>query len=90
VSSRLVSKTQKLEYIQDYNLICGSVWPWNLVSDINAGVQTEGIWEQGAEQNIWGETGWSDRRAEELHNVLVHFTKHDYDDQVKKVDEKGM
>jgi hypothetical protein len=25
---------------------------WNLVSDIKAGIQTEGVWKQGAEEDI--------------------------------------
>jgi hypothetical protein len=28
-------------------------WVWNLVSDIKEGPQTAGVWEQGAEENIW-------------------------------------
>jgi hypothetical protein len=31
------------------------VWVWNLVSDIKGRIYTEGIWEQGAEENIWTE-----------------------------------
>jgi hypothetical protein len=31
----------------------GSVWVRNLVSDIQGGTQTEGVGEQGAEENIW-------------------------------------
>jgi hypothetical protein len=38
------------------------LWVWNSVSDIKGGTQTEGVWEQGAEENIWTEEGWSDRR----------------------------
>jgi hypothetical protein len=30
---------------------------WNLVSDIKGGTQTEGVWEKGAEENIWTEEG---------------------------------
>jgi hypothetical protein len=26
--------------------------------------QTEGVWEQGAQKNIWTEERWSDRRLE--------------------------
>jgi hypothetical protein len=29
-----------------------------LLSDIKGGTQTEGVWEQGAEENIWTEEGW--------------------------------
>jgi hypothetical protein len=38
---------------------------WNLASDIKGGTHTKGIWEQGAEENIWTEEGWGDRRLEE-------------------------
>jgi hypothetical protein len=37
----------------------------NLVSNIEGGTQTERVWEQGAEENIWTEEGWSDGRLEE-------------------------
>jgi hypothetical protein len=26
--------------------------------------KTEGIWEEGADENIWTEKGWNDRRVE--------------------------
>jgi hypothetical protein len=70
--------------IQNYNFACGSVWVWNLVSDIKGGTQTLGVWEQGAE-NIWTEERWSDRWLEEsaykeLHNLyslpsIIRMTK---------------
>jgi hypothetical protein len=50
--------------LQDCNFACGSVWVWNLVSDIKGGTQTEGVWEQGAEEDIWTEEGWGDGRME--------------------------
>jgi hypothetical protein len=34
------------------NFGCGSVWVRNLVSNIKGGAQTEGVWEQGAVENI--------------------------------------
>jgi hypothetical protein len=34
---------------------------WNLVSDIKGGTQTEGVWEQGAEEDILTEKRWDDR-----------------------------
>jgi hypothetical protein len=34
-----------------------------MVSDIKGGTQTEGVWEQDAE-NIWTEEAWSDRSLE--------------------------
>jgi hypothetical protein len=40
-------------------------YPWvGEVSDIKGGTWTEGVWEQGAGENIWTEEGWSDRRLE--------------------------
>jgi hypothetical protein len=31
---------------------------WNLVFDIKGGTWTEGVWQQGAEENIWTKEGW--------------------------------
>jgi hypothetical protein len=31
---------------------------WNLVCDIKGGTYTEGVWEQGIEENIWTKEGW--------------------------------
>jgi hypothetical protein len=45
--------------MQDYNFACGSVWVWNLVSGTKVKTKTEGVWEQGAEEDIWAEEGWS-------------------------------
>jgi hypothetical protein len=50
--------------MQEYNFAWGSVWASNLVSDIRGGTYTEGIQEQGAEENIWTEEGWSEERLE--------------------------
>jgi hypothetical protein len=30
-----------------------SVWAWNLVSHIKGSTYSEGVWEQGADENIW-------------------------------------
>jgi hypothetical protein len=38
-----------------------TVW---IVSDIKRGTQTEGVWEQGAEENISTKEEWSDGRLE--------------------------
>jgi hypothetical protein len=38
----------------------------HLVSDIKGGTQTEGVWEQGAEEDIWTEEGWGDGRMEKI------------------------
>jgi hypothetical protein len=37
---------------------------WNLVSDTKGGTKNKGVWEQSAEENIWTEERWSDRRLE--------------------------
>jgi hypothetical protein len=37
----------------------------DLVSDIKEGAQTEGLWEQSAEEDIWIEEIWSDRRLQQ-------------------------
>jgi hypothetical protein len=37
---------------QKYNFGRGSVWVWNLFSNIKGGTQTEGVWEQGAELTL--------------------------------------
>jgi hypothetical protein len=55
-----IEKRKRLEY----NFDCGSVWVWNLVSEIKGGTQTEGVWQQGAEEDIWTKEGWGGRREE--------------------------
>jgi hypothetical protein len=35
-----------------------------MFSDIKGGKKTEGVLEQGAEENIWTKEEWSDRRVE--------------------------
>jgi hypothetical protein len=47
--------TPYVNFIQNYNFACGSVLMRNLVSGINGGIQTEGVREQGAEDNILSE-----------------------------------
>jgi hypothetical protein len=37
-----------------------------LVSDIMGGTKTEGVWEQGAEENIWTAGGWGDMALEKI------------------------
>jgi hypothetical protein len=63
LSSRLLSKSLKRR-TQDYNFAFCSVWVWNLVWDIKGGTETEDIWEQGAEENIRTEEGWSYGKVE--------------------------
>jgi hypothetical protein len=48
--------------MQNYNFACGSVGVWNLVFDFKGETETEGVWEQGVEKNIWTEERWSDGR----------------------------
>jgi hypothetical protein len=57
-------KKIKNQNIQNYNFACVSVWVQNLVSDIKGGTETEGVWEQGADENIWTEEVWTDERLE--------------------------
>jgi hypothetical protein len=52
--------------IQDDNFARGSVWVWNLASDIKGGTKTQSVWEQGAEEDIWTEEGWRDGRMEKI------------------------
>jgi hypothetical protein len=49
--------------IQDYNFAFGSVWVWNLSPTLSE-EQTEGVWEQGAEEDIWTRDRWDVRRVE--------------------------
>jgi hypothetical protein len=39
----LSSRLRKIYNTQNYNFACGSVWVWNLVSDMKGGAQTEGV-----------------------------------------------
>ena len=38
---------------QNYNFTCCFVWVWNLVADIAGGMEAEGVWEHGVEDDIW-------------------------------------
>jgi hypothetical protein len=49
-----VEKLKNLN-IRSYNFACGSVWVRILVSDIKGRTKTGGVWEQGAEKDIWTE-----------------------------------
>jgi hypothetical protein len=62
MSSHLLSKNVKIRICKT-KFACGSVWVWNLVSDIKGGTQTEVVWEQGAEEDIWTNEGWGDGRV---------------------------
>jgi hypothetical protein len=76
-----VSKNVKITiYNTTYNFACDFVWVWNLVFDIKGGTYTEGVVEQGAEENIWTEEGWSDgslvkTAQRELHNLYFSPSK---------------
>ena len=41
--------------MQNYNFACYFyfVWVWNLVAHMEGAMEAEGVWEQGAEENIW-------------------------------------
>jgi hypothetical protein len=39
---------------------------WNLVSDIKKRTQTEGVWEQGAEENIGTQGELNNRRMDNI------------------------
>jgi len=51
IKSRL--KDVKNVKIQNYNFTCCFVWVWNLVSRTEGRTQIEGVWKQGAKENIW-------------------------------------
>jgi hypothetical protein len=36
----------------------------NLVSVIKGATYTDGVWEQGAKENIWTKEGWIDGKVE--------------------------
>jgi hypothetical protein len=48
------------------NFVCGYEWVQSLACDIKGETWTEGVWEQDAEENIWTEEGWIDRRVEKI------------------------
>jgi hypothetical protein len=81
VQNRLLSKN---EHIQDCNFASGAIWLWRLVSDI----RDEGVWEWGAQMDIWTEEGWSDRKVEKTAYWgalwFVLCVKYNEKDQVKE------
>jgi hypothetical protein len=52
--------------MENYNFPYIFMWVWNLVSDIKGGTQTEGVWEQGAEENIWTKEGRREMTLERI------------------------
>jgi hypothetical protein len=63
---RDLSKPSHRNNVQNYNFACGSVWVWNLVSDIKGATQTGGALEQGAEEDIQTEERWGDVTVETI------------------------
>jgi hypothetical protein len=53
----LLCKNINIIIYKTINFACGSVCVGNYVSDSNGGIQTHGVWEQGAEGNIWTKEG---------------------------------
>jgi hypothetical protein len=48
-------KSQKIVFFINIHLLLASFR--NLGSNIKGGTQTEGVWEQGTDENIWTEEG---------------------------------
>jgi len=53
LSSHLLSKNLKIKIYKNNNFTCCFVCVRNLVSHTKGRTQLEGVWEQGAEENIW-------------------------------------
>jgi hypothetical protein len=64
LSSRLLPRNVKIRICKTTILPVVLYGCENLISDIKGGAQTEGVWEQGAEEDIWTEEGWGDGRVE--------------------------
>jgi hypothetical protein len=45
---------------------------WNSASHIKGGTWIEGVWQQGAEENIWTEERWGDGSLGKMHNEVLH------------------
>jgi hypothetical protein len=52
--------------IQEYHFACGSVWVWNLVPYIMGAKETQDIWEQGTEGDVWTEEEWGVWRVKKI------------------------
>jgi hypothetical protein len=52
-SGSLVSKALDRLRMQNSNFSSSFVWVWDLTSHIKGRTWTEGVWEQGAEEDIW-------------------------------------
>jgi hypothetical protein len=66
-SSRLLSNNLKIRIHKTVilSVVLYGYETWSLMLN-------EGVWEQGAEENIWTEERWSDRRLRKLHNEELH------------------
>jgi hypothetical protein len=60
----LCLKDHKLKYSEFFNIYAFLRAISKRVSDSKGGTKTEGVWEQGVEENIWTKEGWSDGRVE--------------------------
>jgi hypothetical protein len=58
---------------QNYNYAFHTLGMWNFVCNVKARILTEGLWEQGTEDNIWTEiiASWRRLHNEELHNLYT-------------------
>ena len=50
---QVVIQKFKAQDILNYNFADCFVWVWKLFVDIVGGKEAEGVWEHGAEENIW-------------------------------------
>jgi hypothetical protein len=50
------------------------LWVLNLVFNIKRRTETEGVWEQGAEGNVWALEGGSDWRLEKIVMIIITCT----------------
>jgi hypothetical protein len=58
--------------MQNYKFTSCIVRMQNFVSHVKGIIQMEGVWEKGAEENIWAQEGWSNRRWRKLNNEELH------------------
>jgi hypothetical protein len=52
-TSCLICEVWKNKIYRPCNFASWFVWVWNLISYSKERAQTEGVWEQGAGENIW-------------------------------------
>jgi hypothetical protein len=63
LSSRLLSKNVTIK-IYKITILPVVLYGYENLSDIKGRAQSEGIWEQCAELNIWMKKGWNNSRLE--------------------------